>query len=90
MAVDRRSSSSWATRFVVERAPRKDIARRAEIGDSAEAKRHLDIGVRDFCMGWVMTTLYQWFGGPGAALRDALGVAPHPGGAAGASGYGTR
>ena len=48
------------------------------------------MGVRDCCMGWDMTTLYQWFGGQGAALRDALGVAPHPGGAAGTSGYGTR
>ena len=60
------------------------------IRDRGGLKRHLDMGVRDFCMGGDMTTLYQWFGGQGAALRDTLGVAPHPGGAAGTSGYGTR
>jgi len=61
---------------VVETALRKGIAPRAEIGDPAEAKRHLDMGVRHFCMGWDMTTLYQWFAGQGAALRDVLGVRP--------------
>ena len=78
-----------AERFVVETALRKGIAPRAEIGAPGEAKRHLDMGVRHFCMGWDMTTLYQWFAGQGAALRDALGVPP-PEHAAGTSGYGGR
>jgi 2-keto-3-deoxy-L-rhamnonate aldolase RhmA len=73
-----------AERFVVDTAIRKGIAPRAEIGGPAEARRHLD------CMGWDMTTLYQWFAGQGAALRDVLGVPPPDAGAAGTSGYGTR
>ena len=80
-----------AERHVVDTALRKGIAPRAEIGDPAEAKRHLDMGVRHFCMGWDMTTLYQWFAGQGAALRDVLGVPPpDAAGAAGTSGYGAR
>ncbi len=79
-----------AERFVVDAAIRKGIHPRAEIGDPAEAKRHLDMGVRHFCMGWDMTTLYQWFARQGAALRNVLGVPPPDAGAAGTSGYGTR
>ena len=79
-----------AERFVVDTAIRKGVAPRAEIGAPAEAKRHLDMGVRHFCMGWDMTTLYQWFAGQGAALRDVLGAPPTDAGAAGTSGYGSR
>jgi len=79
-----------AERFVVDTAIGKGIAPRAEIGDPAEAKRHLDMGVRHFCMGWDMTTLYQWFAGQGAALRDVLGVPHADAGAPGTSGYGAR
>jgi hypothetical protein len=52
-------------------AASQGIAPRAEIGDPAGAS-HLDMGVRDSCVGWDMTTLCPWFGGPGAALRDTL------------------
>jgi 4-hydroxy-2-oxoheptanedioate aldolase len=78
-----------AERFMVDTALRRGVVPRAEISEPAEAKRHLDMGVRHFCMGWDMTTLHQWFASQGAALRDTLGVAPPEADGAGpASRYG--
>ena len=48
---------------------------RVELGDPADAKPYLDMGVKDFCVGWDVVTLYEWFKNQGKAMRELLGVA---------------
>jgi len=79
-----------AERFTIETALRLGIAPRAEIGDPLQAKRYLDMGVRHFCMGWDVTTLYQWFATQGAALRELVPGAGEIEGPASASPYDKR
>ena len=79
-----------AERFTIETALRLGIQPRAEIGDPLQAKRYLDMGVRHCCMGWDVTTLYQWFANQGAALRDLVPGAGEIEGPAAASPYDKR
>ena len=43
-------------------------------GDPAAAKPYLDMGVRDFCIGWDVSILYDWLKNNGKAMRELLGV----------------
>ena len=48
------------------------IRPRAEIGSSEQAKPYLDMGVRDFCIGWDVRILFDCFKESGKAMRDLL------------------
>ena len=46
------------------------------MGDfTTQAKRYLDLGVTDFCIGWDVRILFDWFKNSGQAMRDLLGDA---------------
>ncbi len=58
-----------AEKFVIETALKKGIRPRAEIREAAQAERYMNMGVKDFCMGWDVRTLYDWFKNEGGALK---------------------
>ena len=64
-----------AERFTIETALKMGIRPRAEIGSPEQAKRYLDLGVTDFCIGWDVRILFDWFKNSGQAMRDLLGDA---------------
>lgn len=59
-------------RKVVDTALRMGIPARAEIDSMEEAKYHLDMGVRHFCIGTDISILYDWWKENGASLRKAI------------------
>jgi 2-keto-3-deoxy-L-rhamnonate aldolase RhmA len=69
-----------AERYVVETAHRRGIPARAEIRDARGAQRHLEMGVRHFCVGWDVRVLHDWFTSQGQAMRGLLSgeAAPSP------------
>jgi 2-keto-3-deoxy-L-rhamnonate aldolase RhmA len=71
-----------AEEYVIATALRHGIAPRAEIGDAAQAKRYVELGVSHFCIGHDVRILHDWFMGQGQAMRDLLA------GASGASSNG--
>jgi 4-hydroxy-2-oxoheptanedioate aldolase len=63
-----------AEKYIIETALKKGIRPRVELGDPAAAKPYLDMGVRDFCIGWDVSILYDWLKNNGKAMRELLGV----------------
>jgi 4-hydroxy-2-oxoheptanedioate aldolase len=61
-----------AERHLIEVALQMGVAPRAEIDDESQAERYLELGVRHFCMGWDVETLYYWFRDRGAAMQEVL------------------
>ena len=45
---------------VIETALKKGIRPRIEAGSVDQLKRHLDLGVRDFCVGWDVGVVFGW------------------------------
>ena len=58
-----------AERYLIETALRLGITPRAEIHDPGEAEPYLAMGVRHFCMGTDVRTLFFWYRDRGAQLR---------------------
>jgi 4-hydroxy-2-oxoheptanedioate aldolase len=71
----RHAAVNEAERFTIETALKMGIRPRAEIGSPEQAKRYLDLGVTDFCIGWDVRILFDWFKNSGQAMRDLLGDA---------------
>jgi 2-keto-3-deoxy-L-rhamnonate aldolase RhmA len=63
-----------AEKYTIETAIKMGIRPRVELGDPSGAPRYLEMGVRDFCIGWDVTILYSWFKNQGKAMRELLGV----------------
>jgi 4-hydroxy-2-oxoheptanedioate aldolase len=61
-----------AEQYIVDTAHKRGIPARAEIRDAEGAKRHLDMGIRHFCVGWDVRVLHDWFTEQGKAMRDIL------------------
>ncbi len=61
-----------AEKYVIETALRMGIAPRAEISDSQQAERYLEMGVRHFCVGTDVNILFNWFKENGQRMRDIL------------------
>ena len=59
-------------RRVVETALKMGVPPRAEIDSLDEAKYHLDMGVRHFCIGTDISILYDWWKINGDNLRKAI------------------
>ena len=62
-----------AERHVIETALKRGIHPRAEIQHPGLAQRYLDLGVKHFCVGTDMVTLWQYFKETGVAMRDLIG-----------------
>jgi 2-keto-3-deoxy-L-rhamnonate aldolase RhmA len=62
-----------AERHVIETALKRGVHPRAEIQHPGLARRYLDLGVKHFCVGTDMVTLWQYFKETGVAMRDLIG-----------------
>ena len=60
-------------RKMIERALAVGIHPRIELGDFARAKRYMDMGVRHFCVGWDIRTVYSWCREQGKLIEE-LGI----------------
>jgi 4-hydroxy-2-oxoheptanedioate aldolase len=49
-----------AQRDMIELAIKKGVAPRVEIGGFEQAKPYIEMGVRHFCIGWDLTTIFGW------------------------------
>lgn len=61
-----------AEKKVIETALRMGIHPRAEINSADEARRYLDMGVRDFCMGTDVVVWMSWLRTNGEEMQKAL------------------
>lgn len=57
---------------MIEKAQKKKIAPRVELGQVDEIEPYLQLGVKHFCLGVDVIILYQWLKSNGARLRDKL------------------
>jgi 2-keto-3-deoxy-L-rhamnonate aldolase RhmA len=62
-----------AERYTIETALRKGIAPRVELSDFRNAEPYLKMGVKHFCIGWDVDTLFRWCKEQGTAFSKALG-----------------
>ena len=60
-------------RDVIELALKKGVYPRVEIHNFKQARELIDMGVRHFCIGWDLFTIYQWCKEQGVGLRRLLG-----------------
>lgn len=60
-------------RYVIETALKRGIRPRVVIDSYEEAKEYIDMGVRDFCVGNDLSTLYRWCLTSGKEMRNLLG-----------------
>jgi 4-hydroxy-2-oxoheptanedioate aldolase len=58
--------------FMIETALRKGIAPRAEIHHLSATEPYLEMGVRHFCLGTDVRTLFNWFKEYGSQMREIL------------------
>jgi len=61
-----------AEKYVIETALRKGVIPRVETGGPDEMKRYIDMGVRHFCNGGDVWTLFRWCKESGGAMRRVL------------------
>lgn len=61
-----------AEKKVIETALKMGIRSRAEINTADDAKRYLDMGVKDFCLGTDVVVWMQWLGKNGEEMRGVL------------------
>lgn len=62
-----------AERYVIETALRMGVAPRVEMNDFKEAAPYLEMGVKHFCVGWDVRTIYLWCKEQGSAFERAFG-----------------
>ena len=62
-----------AERYTIETGMKKGIAPRVELRDFRNAEPYLKMGIRHFCVGWDVDTLYQWCREQGELFSKALG-----------------
>jgi 2-keto-3-deoxy-L-rhamnonate aldolase RhmA len=62
-----------AERYVIETALKMGIRPRAEINDFEQAKPYIDMGVRDFCVGWDVVVVHEYCKKQGEGLAKLLG-----------------
>ena len=49
-----------------------DIAPRVELNNPLDAEKYLKMGVKHFCLGTDVTTIYNWGKENGSLMRDML------------------
>jgi 2-keto-3-deoxy-L-rhamnonate aldolase RhmA len=60
-------------RDMIELALKKGMAPRVEIGSFEQAKHYVELGVRHFCIGWDVATIFSWCRQQAKGMRDLLG-----------------
>ena len=55
---------------LIKLALAKGVHPRVELGSLEQAKPYLDMGVRHFCVGWDLTTLFRWGRAQGELLEE--------------------
>ncbi len=70
----RHPATAEAEKYTIETAMKLGIRPRVELGDPNDAGPYLEMGVKDFCIGWDVAILYSWFKQNGAAMRNLLGL----------------
>lgn len=61
-----------AQRDMIEKALKKGIHPRVELGSFEAAKEYIEMGVRHFCIGWDVVAVHQWCKQNGEGLRQLL------------------
>lgn len=61
-----------AQKYMIESALKMGVAPRAELNTPAEAEYYLNLGVKHFCLGADVTTVFTWCKENGTLLRDIL------------------
>ncbi|MGC9347967.1 MAG: HpcH/HpaI aldolase family protein [Anaerolineae bacterium] len=61
-----------AHRDMIKRALAAGVHPRVEIGSFEQAERYLDMGVRHFCIGWDIATIFRWCKEQGGRMRELL------------------
>jgi len=61
-----------AEQYTIKTALKMGIAPRVELRDFKDAAPYLKMGVKHFCIGWDVDTLYQWCREQGAAFSKAF------------------
>ena len=59
-------------RDMIELALKKGVQPRVEIDTVEQAKEYIDMGVRHFCIGTDLVTIYQWCQPNGEGMRELL------------------
>ena len=62
-----------ADKYIIETALKTGVRPRIEIFDFEAAKPYIDMGVKDFCIGWDVLTVYQYCKKQGEGLAKLLG-----------------
>lgn len=57
---------------MIEKALKKGVAPRVEIGTADQAEPYIKMGVKHFCMGWDVATMSAWCKNQGTALRGLV------------------
>jgi len=65
-----------AQREMVDAALARGVAPRVEVARFEQARPWIERGVRHFCVGWDLVTLYAWCLEQGRGMRDLLGSGP--------------
>ena len=63
-----------AHRLMIEKALGMGVHPRVEIGSFEQAKPYLEMGVRHFCIGWDISTIFAWCKQQGAGMRELLAL----------------
>jgi 2-keto-3-deoxy-L-rhamnonate aldolase RhmA len=59
-----------AHHYMIKTALKMGVAPRAEINNPQEAEVYLNMGVKNFCLGTDVTTIYNWCKDNGSRVRD--------------------
>jgi 2-keto-3-deoxy-L-rhamnonate aldolase RhmA len=61
-----------AQRDMIEKALKKGVHPRVELGNFEAAREYIEMGVRHFCIGWDVLAVHQWCKQNGNGLRQLL------------------
>jgi len=59
-------------RDMIELAIKKGVAPRVEVASFEQAKPYIEMGVRHFCIGWDLVTIFGWCKQQEAGMRELL------------------
>jgi len=62
-------------RDMIEKALKKGVAPRVEVRSFEQAKPFAEMGVRHFCIGWDVRTIFEWCGTQADGMRELLAPA---------------
>ena len=60
-------------RNMIELALKKGVAPRAEIASFEQARQYFEVGVRHFCIGWDVSTIFNWCRQQAKGMQELLG-----------------